>query len=105
MSNGETTSRDVYKYSDNKRETLGYSREGKLNQHAITTLDDKGNEVEKTELAPKDDSVRDKYSYTYEFDAKGNWIKRVTSKWVTKDGKSSFVTQYVDYRTIIYYEK
>ena len=105
MSNGVTASRDVYKYSGNQLEMLGYSGDGSLNRHSVTILDDKGNEVEETEFGAKDGSVRNKYSYSYEFDAKGNWIKRVTSKWVTKDGKSSFVPQYVDYRTIKYYER
>ena len=103
MSNDELSSRDVYKYSGNERETVGYSRDGSVNQRYVTILDDKGNEVEETHFVPKDGSVQNKYSYAYEFDAKGNWIKRVTSKWVTKDGKSSFVPAYTTYRTITYY--
>lgn len=39
---------------------------------------------------------------TYEFDAQGNWIKRTTSKWMTKDGKSFYAPAWVDYRTITY---
>ena len=104
MTNGETASRTVYKYSPNQRETLSYSRGDALNRRAVTVLDDKGNEVEQTTFRP-DGSIWDKYSYASEFDAKGNWTKRVTSKWVTKDGKSSFVPQYAEYRTIVYYEK
>ena len=102
-SNDEMSSRNVYKYSGNERETVGYSRDGSVNQRLVSIFDDKGNEVEKTDFGPKDGSVRNKYSYAYEFDAKGNWIKRVTSKWVTKDGKSSFVPAYTTYRTITYY--
>ncbi|HET6976950.1 MAG TPA: hypothetical protein VFI24_11540 [Pyrinomonadaceae bacterium] len=103
FNNGDTAYRSVYKYSANQSEYLSYSREGALNQRFLYTLDDKGNEVEKTEFKASDGSVREKYSYAYEFDAQGNWIKRVVSKWVTKDGKSYFAPQYAEYRTITYY--
>ncbi|HXR98990.1 MAG TPA: hypothetical protein VN724_00420 [Pyrinomonadaceae bacterium] len=101
MSNGETTARDVYKYSGNQLETLFYSGDGSLNRRFFATVDDKGNKIEETQTS--DGPVKDKYSYAYEFDAKGNWTKRVTSKWVTKDGKSSFVAEYILYRTLTYY--
>ena len=71
--------------------------------HALSTLDEKGNQIEETSFETRDGSIRDKYSRTYEFDARGNWIKRTTSKWVTKDGKSYYAPAYVDYRTITYY--
>jgi hypothetical protein len=52
----------------------------------------------------KTDSVRTRYSYAYDsFDAQGNWVKRTTSEWVTKDGKSSFAPSHVTCRTITYY--
>jgi len=105
-SNGELTTKAVYKYSGNpptQRETRNYSADGSLNRHELSTHDPKGNEVEKTDFNAKDGSVRTKYSYAYEFDAQGNWIKRTTSKWVTKDGKSYFEPSYVDYRTVTYY--
>lgn len=103
LSNGEVTIRYVYKYSGNQVEKLVYSADGSLNQHYVIVLDSKGNEVEETSFKPTDGSVDDKYSYNYEFDAKGNWIKRITSKLVSKDGKSSFVPEYVTYRTITYH--
>jgi hypothetical protein len=103
LSNGETTTRYAYKYSGNQLETLAYSRDGSLNRRVVATVDDKGNETEETEFEKLDGPSKDKYSYTYEFDAKGNWTKRVTLKWVTKDGKASSVPEYVSYRTITYY--
>lgn len=103
LNTGEITVRDVYKYSGHQRETLVYSGDGSLSERLVSTFDDKGNKVEEAEFDTLDGPVRDKYSYAYEFDAKGNWTKRVTSKWVTKDGKSSFVPQYVNYRTITYH--
>ena len=103
LNNGKISIRYVYKYSGNQREELVYSADGSLNQRYIVVLDDKGNEIEQTNFDTRDGSIRGKSSYAYEFDAKGNWIKRVTSKLVTKDGKTSFVPQYVNYRTITYY--
>ncbi len=103
LSSGETTGRDVYKYSGNQLETLFYSRDGSPRRRLVATVDDKGNKIEETEFQTPDGPVKEKYSYAYELDAKGNWTKRVTSKWVTKDGKSSFVADYVLYRTLTYY--
>ena len=42
-------------------------------------------------------------AYEYEFDSAGNWQKRTRSKWISKDGKSRFEPQEVDYRHITYY--
>ena len=106
QNNGELSIKYVYKYSGNpanQREELVYSSDGSLNQRYISILDDKGNEVEQTSFETKDGSIRGKYKYAYEFDAQRNWIKRTTSKWVTKDGKSYYAPAYVDYRTITYY--
>ena len=103
LSNGEVSIRYVYKYSRNQREELVYSSDGSLNQHYVSVLDATGNEIEETTFETRDGSVRSKSKYAYEFDAKGNWIKRTTSKWVTKDGKSDYAPAYVDYRTINYY--
>lgn len=103
---GQLWLRYVYKYSGNaanQREELVYAANGSLNQRYLSILDDKGNKVEQTSFETRDGSVRDKYSYTYEIDDKGNWIKRTTSKWLTKDGKSYSTPSYVDYRTITYY--
>ncbi len=103
LNNGELTTRYVYKYSASQREEFVYSSDGSLNQHYLSTLDAQGNEVEETSFETRDGSVRGKYKYAYEFDAKGNWIKRTTSKWVTKNGKSDYAPASVDYRTINYY--
>ncbi|MFL6209823.1 MAG: hypothetical protein ACJ74W_13285 [Pyrinomonadaceae bacterium] len=100
---GKLWLRYVYKYDGNKREELVYSEDGSLNQRYMYTLDDKGHEIEETAYEAKDGSIRDKYSYAYEFDAQGNWIKRTTSKWVTKGGQASYQPAWVDYRMITYY--
>lgn len=103
LSNGELSIRYVYKYSGDRREEFVYSSDGSLNQHYLSIFDRKGNETERTSFETRTGSIRDKHSYTYEFDAKGNWIKRTTSKLVTKDSKSSYAPAYVDHRTITYY--
>jgi hypothetical protein len=106
LNNGELSIKYVYKYSGNpanQREELVYSSDGSLNQRYLSILDEKGNEVEQTSFETRDGSIRSKNKYAYEFDAKGAWIKRTTSKWHTQDGKSYYAPAYVDYRTISYY--
>lgn len=103
LNNGEVSIRYVYKYSGNQREDLVYSANGSLNQRYLVVLDDKGNKIEETSFQTSDGSVRGKNSYAYEFDTKGNWVKRVASKSVTKDGKTRFEPTVTDYRTIKYY--
>lgn len=101
--NGKLWLRYVYSYKGQQREELVYDEKGSLNQKYLYTLDDKGNEIEETIFDVKDNSVERKYTYTYEFDSEGNWIKRVTKKLFTKEGKSSFEPYSVTYRTIAYY--
>jgi hypothetical protein len=100
---GKLWMRYVYTYKGNQKEEMVYAKDGSLNQKYLYTLDDKGNEMEEIIYEVRDNAIRNKYSYSYEFDAKGNWIKRTTSKEVTKDGKSQFEPYSVTYRTITYY--
>ena len=69
-------------------------------------LDKNGLIIEETSFdvatqKPKSDR---KYKYVYEFDKKGNWIKKTTSNEVTEEGKTFFKPLYVNYRIISYYE-
>lgn len=98
---GKLRTRYVYIYNGNRKEGQYYSDDS-LYRKELFTLDAQGNEIEKTSIEPQSNTTT-KYSYTYEFDKKGNWIKRMTSKLVTKDGKSSLVPSWVTYRTITYY--
>ncbi len=100
---GKLWLRYVYMYSGSQIEELVYSANGSLNQRYVSVLDDKGNEIEETSYEVGGEKVRGKYSYAYEFDAKGNWIKRTTSKWVTKDGRSYYEPENVHYQTLTYY--
>lgn len=100
---GKLWLRYVYKYSGNQREELVYSADGALNQRYLSTLDDKGNQVEETIYEAGAGSIRSKHSYVYEFDAQGNWTKRTGSKWVTKDGRSYYEPEAIYYQTTTYY--
>jgi len=100
---GKLWLRYVYNYKDKQKEELVYSENGSLNQKYVSTLDEKGNEIEQIVYETKDNSVDEKYSYSYEFDSQGNWIKKTTSKWVTKEGKSQYEPYSATYRTISYY--
>jgi hypothetical protein len=57
LNNGELTIRYVYKYSGNRREEFVYTSDGSLNQHYLSILDPKGNEIEETSFKTRDGSV------------------------------------------------
>jgi hypothetical protein len=75
---------------------------GTLTGKETYKYDDKGNMVEMT-LLNEDGSLLSKESYTYEFDAVGNWVKMTTSVAVIEGGKLTFEPSEVTYRTIAYY--
>ena len=102
-SNGELVLRYVYNYTGNQLEELVYAENGSLNQRYVSTLDAKGNEIERTSFDTRDNRPGGTNSYTYEFDSQGNWTKRTTSKQVAKDGRTEMEPQYVDFRTITYW--
>ena len=79
LSNGEVLYRSVYKYEGNQKEGLLYENDNSPPQRSVYTLDDKGNEIEHIVFA-RDGSIRTKLSHVYEFDSKGSWIKRTTSR-------------------------
>ena len=64
--------------------------------------DDKGNVVEMT-VRGADGSIVSQETYSYEFDAVGNWTKIVTSVAVLEGEKLSYEPSEVTYRTITYY--
>ena len=93
----------VYKIKGNQKEKLVYSEDGSLNQKYVYTLDDKGNEIEKFSYDTEKNKLESKETFEYlEFDAKGNWTKRITSE---GNKKSKFVVKprEVLYRTITYF--
>ncbi|MBA2737460.1 MAG: hypothetical protein H0U50_11820 [Pyrinomonadaceae bacterium] len=104
--NGKSGNRAVYNFKGNQIEELIYTGDGELNQKYIVTLDEKGNEIEQINFdISKQQFYGDrKYSYTYEFDAKGNWIRRTTLKWTAENGKSLYKPSSASYRTITYFD-
>jgi hypothetical protein len=100
---GTLRMRYVYKFKGNRTEERAYSSDGSVNQRYFTR-DNNGNDIESTGYNVKDGSIESRSSHTYQLDAKGNWIKRTTSEWISKDGKSGYVPSSVTYRTISYYE-
>jgi len=88
----------------NQIEWARYTADGKLNFGKTIVYDDQGQEAKVTYFNANG-SISEKYSYSdYELDSNGNWIKRVTAKWVTKNDKSYFEPYQVTYRKIIYYQ-
>ncbi len=68
-------------------------------------LDKDGNEIEEINYGLKNINIYGdrKYRHTYEFDEKGNWIKKTTFTETTENGATSFKPSSVSYRTITYF--
>lgn len=97
FSNGSPSTKQVYSYSGNGREEQIYSADGALTYKLVHKLDDKGNEVETvtTRYEETRDPLQATTTYKYlEFDAQGNWTKRMESR-----GGESWII----HRTINYY--
>ena len=107
MSDGSLWLRYVYRRSGNEFEELVYGNDGKINQRYVSKLDERGDEIERLDVAVINKSRGDqKYRITYEaFDKNGNWIKRIKSKVLMKDGKEIVKPWYATYRTITYHSK
>jgi len=91
---GRPALRYVYKREGNRKEVMVYRSDGSLSHGYVDKLDDKGNELETTDVVPNYPPFP-KTTYTYlEFDSQGNWIKRKQSR-----GDSSSIM----YRTLTYY--
>ena len=75
---------------------------GTLTGKEVYKYDDKGNIVEMT-VRNDDGSLLSRETYSYEFDAFGNWTKMITSVAVMEGGKLSFEPTEVTYRTISYF--
>jgi hypothetical protein len=103
QSNGDLWMRTKYKFNGNRREELVYNENGSLSQKYVYTLDDKGNPVEELSYDTDKDAVESKETYQYvEFDAHGNWTKRITSEG-ERENKFSMKPTKVTYRTITYF--
>lgn len=99
---GKLTWRCMVSFTRNQREETCYSGE-KPYRKTIATLDKDGNELETVDIDPKDGSLKNKRSFSYEYDSHGNWIRKTSSKWITKDGRSYYEPATLYTRTITYY--
>jgi len=103
QNDGSLWLRYVYKFKGNQKEELVYSADGTLNQKYVHTLDDKGNEIETLFYDTEKNKLESKETYKHlEFDAKGNWTKRITSE---GDEESKFVVKprEILYRKLTYF--
>jgi len=103
QNDGELWLRYVYKVKGNQTEELVYDREGKLNQKIIHIYDDQKNEIETVFYDVQTDKPDGKEFFQYlEFDAQGNWTKRIVSE---SDGKNRSPVQSREtmFRTLTYY--
>ena len=103
FSDGKLWSKTVYSYQGNQRTALDYGENGQLSGRNVRTLDREGNEVEELIYDVSDNSIKEKYQYSYQYDSQGNWIQQRMSMWTTKDGKSAYQPYSIEYRTITYY--
>ena len=101
-SNGDMSTRFVYKYEGNQKEQLVYLEDGLLAGRHVYLLDDKGNVIEQTDFG-RDGAVRSKTSYTYEFDSHGNWIKRTSTHGEQNEKLRLPMPPSIQLRTITYY--
>lgn len=92
----------LYDAEGRRTVALRLTEEGKLYTTTVTSHDARGEIAEESEY-DSEGGVKSRTAYSYEFDVRGNWVKQITSKWVTRDGKSFFEPDSVSYREITYY--
>ncbi len=97
--------RKVLSYKENQIEALQLSSNGKAYRKAISKVDQNGFVIKESSFDIIDDNPKEdrSFTYSYEFDTKGNWIKKVRSKEVIENGMTILTPVYVYYRTISYY--
>ncbi|HEY4484766.1 MAG TPA: hypothetical protein VI702_00380 [Nitrospiria bacterium] len=83
-------------------ESVIYKAEGSLDEKQVYTYHEDGYQIEKA-VYNADGSLCMKETYAYVFDSAGNWVKKTSQKWVSKEGKLSPELPYITKRTITYY--
>jgi hypothetical protein len=94
----------VYTHSyDDKGQRIAtiYSEGGRPLYRWTYKRDESGNVSEMSKYSG--DRLIMRQAYQYEFDPKGNWVKRKTSKWVTMNGQSTYEPIEATHRTLTYY--
>jgi hypothetical protein len=97
---GRLTLRVTYDHQSDRMEMRTYKGGDTLIYRRVDRFDAQDNLVESTAFNIDTGGSVDKSSYTaYEFDARGNWVKRVKAE--TRDGDDE--ERLVEYRTITYF--
>jgi antitoxin component YwqK of YwqJK toxin-antitoxin module len=101
---GPIMHRSVHSYDmkGNRTQSLSYTRDGSVTK-TVSIYDTKGNMTTRATYAT-DGSLIDELTYTYEFDAIGNWIKQTESICdpMAQSGESACAPSAVISRTITY---
>lgn len=92
----------VYTSRCNETKSTYYEGCCKIKRWRIAVFDNHKNLIKESVFRP--DGYMRKSAYSYEYDSKGNWTKRTSFAWATKNGKSFFEPVEVNYRRISYYE-
>lgn len=79
-----------------------YKPDGSVRVKAIPVYADKNNVTDSIVYSDAG-AILDRRHNDYEFDQRGNWIKQVSSKWVTENDKGSLKPEHVTIRKITYY--
>ncbi len=82
---------------------LLYDRRGSVIRRNEFLYNSQGNMAEQAIYRKKDDRKPTRYSYTYELDSFGNWVKKITSKVLTQKNKTVTEPDSVTYRFLSYY--
>lgn len=83
-------------------EAYGYNPDGSVRMKAIPIYDDKNNVIDST-VYYNTGAISERGHFDYEFDQRGNWIKQVSSKWVTENGKGFYKPEHVTFRRFTYF--
>jgi len=96
--------KNVYSYDGNGRKTemFHHTRDESHSLRFVYSYDDKGSVSEEASYKA-DGSLKEKLRYSYEYDSTGNWVKRASSRAVSKDGQELLEPIEISYRTIAYF--
>lgn len=103
---GDPWIRYAYSYTGNTLTEMIFLDKDKLNERTISTLDAKGNEIEKKGFDIDQASQPHHWTETTKyitFDAQGNWTKKITSSYNIVMGKSVLESSTAYYRTLTYH--
>lgn len=95
--------KDIHQYNEKGQviKTLAYSADGQFSGKTEYDYDVYGNDLGSRTIDSKG-NLTSRTTFTYEYDAKKNWVKRI-SKWLLKEGKPFDKTTIME-RTITYYD-